>query len=73
MAGMGIQDRDYYVDKLREIQGHQESAKFRRSLGHPQAWAENAEKQPVSAGFAVLLVLAAVAALLFVARVLLKG
>lgn len=30
---MGIQDRDYYVDKLRELQGYTEKARFRAPLG----------------------------------------
>lgn len=33
---MGIQDRDYYLDKLRELQGYTEKARFRVPLGRPR-------------------------------------
>lgn len=61
LSAVGIQDRDYYVDKLRQAQGYIERAAFRVNLGQ---LARSRERQEAARGWAWLLrvVLAVIAA-----------
>jgi hypothetical protein len=67
---MSMDQRDYYVDKLREQQGYTETARFRASLGRPR-WIK--PTSGMSAGRAIVVALSAVFLVLWVAAKLLRG
>lgn len=67
---MAVDQRDYYVDQIREREGYVERAAFRVPLGRPR-WIK--PTSGMSAGRAIVLALSAVFLVLWGASMLLRG
>ena len=61
---MSIDDRDWYVDKLRKATGHVERARFRISIGETRRTAERRRGWSSLLGIFALIVVAALVLLL---------